>query len=219
MKHAQTYNHVCHGSVTQRGMGTTANRDTEPRRRVVEPPPPRGAMPTKVEILHDIAKRLRRAEVAHLTAEDEAIDGRLITIGRRRVVNFGSCSYLGLETDRRLVEGSQQATAKYGTAFSTSRAYLSAPPYTRLTALLSQLAGGRAVAIGSSTTLVHAAALPVVVARRRHRRLRRRGAPQRPGGAADADRAGRALRRGPAPGPGQRRGDRGSEPRPDVLSV
>src|SRR4029079_13965586 len=95
---------------------------------------------------------------------DEAIDGRLITIGRRRVVNFGSCSYLGLETDRRLVEGAQQATAKYGTAFTSSRAYLSAPPYTRLTALLSGIAGQRRVAIGSSTTLLHAAALPVVIA-------------------------------------------------------
>jgi 7-keto-8-aminopelargonate synthetase-like enzyme len=164
VNHAQTYNHVCHDSVNQTGMGTTASRDTEPRRKIVEPPSPRGAKPTKVEILHDIAKRLRRAEVTQLTVEDEAIDGRLITIGRRRVVNFGSCSYLGLETDRRLVEGAQQATAKYGTVFSTSRAYLSAPPYTRLTALLSQIAGGRPVAIGSSTTLLHAAALPVVVA-------------------------------------------------------
>jgi 7-keto-8-aminopelargonate synthetase-like enzyme len=126
-------------------------------------PSPRAATPSKVEILHDVAKRLRRAEIAHLTVGDEALDGRLITLGRRRVVNFGSCSYLGLETDRRLVEAAQQATAKYGTAFSTSRAYLSAPPYTRLTALLSRIAGGRPVTVGSSTTLLHAAALPVII--------------------------------------------------------
>jgi 7-keto-8-aminopelargonate synthetase-like enzyme len=117
-----------------------------------------------VEILHDIARRLRLAEIAQLTAEDEPLDGRLLTLGRRRVVNFGSCSYLGLETDPRLVEAAQRATARYGTSFPTSRAYLSAPPYARLTALLAEIAGGRPVALGSSTALLHAAALPVVVA-------------------------------------------------------
>ena len=119
-------------------------------------------MSSKVELLHTILKKLRSAEVAHLTVGDDAIDGRWLTIGRRRVINFGSCSYLGLETEPRLVDAAQKATARYGTAFSTSRAYLSAAPYTRLTALLSQIAGGYPVAIGSSTTLVHASALPVL---------------------------------------------------------
>jgi 7-keto-8-aminopelargonate synthetase-like enzyme len=123
-----------------------------------------GVMSNSVEFVHAIAKRLRAAEVAHLTVGDEAIDGRLIAIGRHRVVNFGSCSYLGLETDPRLVEAAQRATARYGTAFSSSRAYLSAAPYGRLTALLSEIAGGRPVALGSTTTLLHAAALPVLVA-------------------------------------------------------
>jgi 7-keto-8-aminopelargonate synthetase-like enzyme len=120
-------------------------------------------MSNKVEFVHAIAKRLRAAELAHLTIGDEVIDGRWITIGHRRVINFGSCSYLGLETDRRLVDAAQRATARYGTQFSSSRAYLSAAPYTRLAQLLSQIAGGRPVAIGSTTTLLHGAALPVLV--------------------------------------------------------
>jgi 7-keto-8-aminopelargonate synthetase-like enzyme len=120
-------------------------------------------MSSRVEFVHTILKKLRSEELVHQTVGDETLDGRWITLGGRRVVNFGSCSYLGLETDWRLIDGAQLATARYGTAFSTSRAYLSAPPYARLTALLSRIAGGRPVAVGSSTTLVHASALPVLV--------------------------------------------------------
>ena len=40
--------------------------------------------------------------VAHLIAEDEQLGGRFLTLHNRRQVNFGSCSYVGLETDVRL---------------------------------------------------------------------------------------------------------------------
>ena len=177
-------------------------------------------MSSKVELLHTILKKLRSAEVAHLTVGDEAIDGRWLTIGRRRVINFGSCSYLGLETEPRLVEAAQKATARYGTAFSTSRAYLSAAPYTRLTELLSRIAGGYPIAIGSSTTLVHASALPVLA---------------RAGDTVVYDAQvhhsvqavlptlaamGVRWRVGPPPAPRYRRGARGGQPRgADPLSV
>ena len=34
--------------------------------------------------------------LAHLTAEDEELNGRVVTLHARKHVNFGSCSYLGL---------------------------------------------------------------------------------------------------------------------------
>src|SRR6187397_1410952 len=39
--------------------------------------------------------------LGYLTAEDEKLDGRFVTLHGRRHLNFGSCSYVGLETDPR----------------------------------------------------------------------------------------------------------------------
>jgi len=45
-------------------------------------------------------------------AEDERFDGRSITLNGRRLVNFGSCSYLGLETDARLKTAACEAVLR-----------------------------------------------------------------------------------------------------------
>src|SRR5580704_4162563 len=52
--------------------------------------------------------------LGHLTAEDEQLGGRLVTLRGRRQINFGSCSYLGLETDLRLKNAACDAVARYG---------------------------------------------------------------------------------------------------------
>jgi 7-keto-8-aminopelargonate synthetase-like enzyme len=90
------------------------------------------------------------------------MEGRFIHIDGQKLVNFGSCSYLGLETDARLVAEAHRAMLDYGTQFSTSRAYVSAPLYAELQALLSRIVGDRPIAIGTTTTLLHAAALPTL---------------------------------------------------------
>ncbi len=46
------------------------------------------------EVLSDGVRR----GMLHNDVEDAALDGRHVTIDGRRMVNFGSCSYLGLET-------------------------------------------------------------------------------------------------------------------------
>ena len=96
-------------------------------------------------------------------AEDERFDGRTVTLNGRRVVNFGSCSYLGLETDARLKTAACEAVLRYGVQFSTSRAYVAAPLYRELESLLSQIAGGCRVVLAATTSLAHLGALPVLV--------------------------------------------------------
>ena len=98
-------------------------------------------------------------------AGDEALDGRTVVLGDRRVVNFTSCSYLGLELDRRLVEGAVDAARRFGTQLSVSRAFLSAPPYAPLEALLGEITGGHAL-VTPNTTLASASALPSLVGER-----------------------------------------------------
>lgn len=97
-----------------------------------------------------------------LTPDDAAFDGRTISLDGRSLVNFGSCSYLGLELDPRLREATIDAVTRYGTQFSSSRAYLSSPQYAELEALLDEVFGGHALVV-PTTTLGHLATLPVLV--------------------------------------------------------
>jgi 7-keto-8-aminopelargonate synthetase-like enzyme len=96
------------------------------------------------------------------TADDTELDGRVLAFDGREVVNFGSCSYLGLEMDARLKAGVIDAVQRYGTQFSSSRSYVSAPPYAELESTLSDLFGGPTM-VAASTSLGHLSTLPVVV--------------------------------------------------------
>lgn len=97
-----------------------------------------------------------------LDAEDAQLNGRTLEIGGRTLLNFSSCSYLGLELDARLIEGAIDATRRFGTQFSTSRAFVSAPPYAELEATLETLTGGPSLVL-PTTTLASMAALPSLI--------------------------------------------------------
>ncbi|MGZ8158090.1 MAG: aminotransferase class I/II-fold pyridoxal phosphate-dependent enzyme [Methylobacter sp.] len=96
------------------------------------------------------------------TTEDEVFNGRTIRLNDKQVLNFALCSYLGLEQDSRLKQGTIDAVTRYGTQFAISRAYMSATPYAELETLLEELFGGHVLAT-PTTTLGHIAALPVLV--------------------------------------------------------
>jgi 7-keto-8-aminopelargonate synthetase-like enzyme len=100
--------------------------------------------------------------VAHLYAEDTQFQGGQIRLNGRLTHNFASCSYLGLEQDPRLRAGVIDALERYGTQFSSSRTYISAPPYALLEELLQRIFR-RFVVITPSTTLGHLSALPVLI--------------------------------------------------------
>jgi len=100
--------------------------------------------------------------IFHLNTEDEQYDGRYITLNKQRVLNFGSCSYLGLEVDDRLKQGAIWATTRFGTQFSCSRAYMSCGLYQTLEQLLARIFDAPVV-VAPSTSLAHMATVPVVV--------------------------------------------------------
>lgn len=95
-------------------------------------------------------------------AEDDQLSGRTVTVSGREMLNFASCSYLGLEMNAALIDGAIAATRAYGTQFSASRAFISAPPYAQAEALLSDMTG-RPTLLVPSTSLGHQAALPLLV--------------------------------------------------------
>lgn len=100
--------------------------------------------------------------IGHLVADDEQLRGRLLPLRGRQQVNFGSCSYVGLETDLRLKNAACDAIARYGVQFASSRAYVSCPPYAELERLLGRMFEAPVV-VAQTTTLAHFAALPVLV--------------------------------------------------------
>jgi 7-keto-8-aminopelargonate synthetase-like enzyme len=100
--------------------------------------------------------------LAHLIAEDEEMGGRWVTLRGRRRVNFGTCSYLGLEADARLKRAACEAIERYGVQFASSRAYVSCPPYRELERLLGGIFASAPLVVAQTTSLAHFAALPVL---------------------------------------------------------
>jgi 7-keto-8-aminopelargonate synthetase-like enzyme len=103
-----------------------------------------------------------RRGMLHNVAQDDRLDGRMVTLDGRRVVNFGSCSYLGLEMHPALRAGVIDAVERFGTQFSSSRAYLSAPGYAEAEAELADLFERPAI-LTPSTTMGHVATMPTVI--------------------------------------------------------
>jgi 7-keto-8-aminopelargonate synthetase-like enzyme len=121
-----------------------------------------GHSANRLEIIDTMITEGVCAGLGHRTAEDARLNGRTVRIGDRDLVHFGSCSYLGLELDPRLKAGAIDATERYGTQFSSSRVYVSAPPYQELEAQLCAIFEAHAL-VAPSTTLAHLAAIPTLI--------------------------------------------------------
>jgi 7-keto-8-aminopelargonate synthetase-like enzyme len=120
----------------------------------------------RINLVKNTARALTSRGIFHLTAENQHCDGRSLILNGKSLVTFGSCSYLGLETDVRLKTASCEAVLRYGAQFPSSRAYVSAPLYTRLERALGEIFEGRPLTIASTTSLGHMAALPVLITER-----------------------------------------------------
>lgn len=115
-----------------------------------------------LETVNKIFINSKALGVTHLMTEDENFDGQHIQINGKELVNFGSCSYLGLELDRRLKDAGKNAIDKYGMQFSSSRAYVSIGLYGELEELFEQMFG-QPVILAPTVTLGHLANIPVLV--------------------------------------------------------
>ena len=109
-----------------------------------------------------VGRLARESGLGLLDVENTRLDGRTLEVDGRTLFNFSSCSYLGLELDERLIEGAIDATRRFGTQFSMSRAFASAPPYADLESLLEEMTGHPTLVL-PTTTLATMAALPSVI--------------------------------------------------------
>ncbi|MDX2188516.1 MAG: aminotransferase class I/II-fold pyridoxal phosphate-dependent enzyme [Bacteroidota bacterium] len=100
--------------------------------------------------------------IAHLNTQDEQLTSNFIHIEDNKLINFSSCSYLGLEFEEDLKNGAINAILNYGTQFSASRAYVSPKYYLELEEKFGQIFEAHSI-VAPTTTLGHIAAIPVLV--------------------------------------------------------
>lgn len=100
--------------------------------------------------------------ILHLHTGTGQFSGPEIIINEKPILNFGSCSYLGLEFEPDIISAACNAIAKYGTQFSASRAYISLGLYDELQSLLNKIFEAYCV-ITPTTTLGHIANIPVLI--------------------------------------------------------
>src|SRR5689334_24895308 len=83
----------------------------------------------RLAVLDDVMTEGAAKGLLLLTPDDQPLDGRTLSLDGTEVVNFGSCSYLGLEMDARLRQGVVDAVMRYGTQFSSWRSYPAAATF------------------------------------------------------------------------------------------
>ena len=96
------------------------------------------------------------------TAGPSDYHGRHVDFAGHQLLNFGCCSYLGLEVRSELKEAAIDATRRYGTQFPFPRALLQSPMYQELESMLRTMTGGHVV-VAASTSLAHVSALPALL--------------------------------------------------------
>lgn len=115
-----------------------------------------------IDIVNEFITIGRSKGIVHQFTEDEELDGRSITLNGRKMINFGSCSYLGLETDERIKESAIDAIRRYGSQFSSSRTYTSFTLYRELEELLNRMFGANVI-LSTSSTLGHRSVIPILI--------------------------------------------------------
>ncbi len=118
-----------------------------------------------IDTIDEIATYGAKKGVFHLNTGNFKINGSKIFLNgeiNKEVINFGSCSYLGLEFDNRLKQAAKDAIDCYGTQFSCSRTYISNRYYKELEALLGRIFDAHAV-VTPTTTLGHIGAIPLFI--------------------------------------------------------
>lgn len=115
-----------------------------------------------IETIDEVTRISSNLGIAQLTLEDTELDGRTMLVKGKKVVNFGSCSYLGLEKHPDIVNGVIDAVKRYGSQFSSSRAYASVTLYEEAENLLGKIFE-KPVLLAPTTTLGHMANIPVLV--------------------------------------------------------
>ena len=115
-----------------------------------------------IRLIEHYAERFPNSHLKDLTI-DELAPGRSMCINGRRVINFGSDSFLGLDQDLRVQEAIIRGIAQWGTHNGASRAFASVRANVEAEERLARWLGIEATLIYPSVTLANMGAIPGLV--------------------------------------------------------
>lgn len=118
--------------------------------------------PLSTDMIEKSISEAARAKIMMMYADTDEYTGHHVALDGQSLLNFGSCSYLGLEVRSELKQGVIDAVSRYGTQFPFAQPFMNCVIYKDLQCALDQMTGGH-VLIAPSTSLAHVAALPVIV--------------------------------------------------------
>ena len=159
--------------------------DTEPAARrsdssSISPPDASGHPALHERLLEPLAARLKRHKITRIGLEfldrcadfhlkdlriDDMDDHRGASILGRRVVNFGSDSFLGLDRDERVQKAIVESLPQWGTHNGASRAFSSVALCTEAEARLARWLGVEDTLIFPSVTLANAGLIPALASK------------------------------------------------------
>lgn len=100
--------------------------------------------------------------IMHLVSDVLETQDYKLCINGTKMLNFGSCGYMGLESDQRLKDGAIDFIQKYGTQYGISRGFLSSGINEELENYLAKIFG-RSVITYSSTSSAHISVIPTII--------------------------------------------------------
>ena len=116
----------------------------------------------KYNDLYYSLKKLQDIGAAFQYFEDTEFNGRTVTVNKKKLLNFASCSYMGLEKNQKMIKAAIEATKSFGTQTPSSRAILSSPLYTEIEKLITKIFPGYQV-MTQTVTLGHFSVLPLFI--------------------------------------------------------
>jgi 7-keto-8-aminopelargonate synthetase-like enzyme len=117
-----------------------------------------------IRFIEHFAERFPTTHLKDLVVDEMGPDRSMVVDGRK-VINFGSDSFLGLDQDVRVQEAVIRGVREWGTHNGASRAFSSVRANEAAEAKLAQWLGTEAVLIYPSVTLANLGALPGLVGR------------------------------------------------------
>jgi 7-keto-8-aminopelargonate synthetase-like enzyme len=115
-----------------------------------------------LKLMTESMAKAKSLGVIHSNFTDHTLNGQTVNVGGKDFYHFASCSYLGLELDKRIKTAAKDAIDRYGVLFSCSRTYLETNLYGILEDKFQEIFEKPCVVV-ATTSLGHISWIPNVV--------------------------------------------------------
>lgn len=116
-----------------------------------------------LDVVDTIFSSSKLKGLTHINSDEKYFNGKEFIIRGKKLKNFGTCGYLGLENHPLLVEGSIDLLRKYGTQFSMGRIFMR-PTYIReLEELMGAIFDNNKVLCYTSTSTAHISVIGTII--------------------------------------------------------